>query len=275
MIKSQNIAFFLFLLPLFVHGQNNEFGLFYGTSYYLGDLNPSKHFAMARFAYGGMYRYNIDEHKSLRINGYYGSVEANDAVIGYNENRNLHFQSSIIELSLQGEISFLPFKAGDLTFKHTPYIFGGIGGFKFNPRAKYQDEWYDLQPLGTEGQLSEANKEPYDLYAVSYIFGMGYKFNITNHLTGGFEWGMRRTSTDYLDDVSTVYPHPSSFEDESISLAMYDMSMNRNSLDEHPNTNMQRGNPKKNDWYSFAGFILTFRLPGLCDEDCPTSPYGL
>lgn len=246
--------------------QNSELGVYYGLAYYLGDLNPSRQFAMARLAYGGLYRYNFDEHKSLRISGFYGSVEADDAVIGYNKNRNLHFRSTIMEISLQGEITFLPFEIGNPNTLHTPYIFAGIGGFRFNPQARGDDDqWYDLQPLGTEGQNSDLypNREPYDLYAVSYLFGIGYKFNISKNFTGGIEWGMRRTTTDYLDDVSTTYPEP-----EALSGVAYQFS-DRSLENRGDNTNMMRGNPNNKDWYSFAGFILTFKLPSLSKEVCP------
>ena len=265
---SFSITFFL-LLPVFVNGQHNEIGIFYGKSYYLGDLNPSRQFAMARFSYGGMYRFNIDEHKSLRLSGFYGSVEADDAIIGYNKDRNLHFKSSIIEVSMQGEINFLPFESGNSNKKHTPYIFGGIGGFKFNPQARSDDgQWHDLQPLGTEGQFSDLypQREPYSLYALSFLFGMGYKFNISKYFTGGLEWGMRRTTTDYLDDVSSTYPNP----DDLSPLAS---EFSDRSLSGGDKTNMMRGNPDNNDWYSFAGFILTYNLPNWRERSCPYSPY--
>lgn len=262
---------FLIILPNYTYSQNSELGVFYGASYYLGDLNPSKHFAMPRVAYGGMFRYNFDKHISMRLNGFYGSVEANDKVIGYNKNRNLHFRSSISELSLQFEINFLPFFPGEPASNYTPYIFGGLGGFMFNPKAEADDgEWHELQPLGTEGQYSDQypDRKPYDLYAMSYIFGIGYKFFISKHFTVTLEWGMRRTTTDYLDDVSTNYPDPSVFENNDLAENLSD----RRKTDGPPN--MQRGDPHRKDWYSFAGFIIAFKIPDWRDDGCPTSPYN-
>ena len=258
------------MLPVIINGQHNELGVFYGKSYYLGDLNPSKQFAMARFAYGAMYRFNFDKHKSLRLGGFYATVEADDAIIGYNETRNLHFKTSIIELSLQAEINFLPFEPGNTNTVHSPYIFGGIGAFRFNPQAISDDgQWHNLQPLGTEGQNSDMypNREPYSLYAISYIFGLGYKFNISKNFTGGLEWGMRRTSTDYLDDVSTTYP-----EQDALS-GLASQFSDRSLENRGDNTNMMRGNPNNKDWYSFAGLIITFNLPDWREKSCPYSPY--
>ena len=258
------------MLPFCINGQHNETGLFYGLSYYIGDLNPSKQFAMARFAYGALYRFNFDEHKSARVSIFYGSVGADDAVIGYNTNRNLHFQTTIFEISLQGEVNFIPYEPGNRNKSHTPYIFGGIGGFRFNPQAKSDDgQWHYLQPLGNEGQNSDLypDREPYSLYAVSFIFGIGYKFNISKSITGGIEWGMRRTSTDYLDDVSTTYPEQEALS--GLSQQFSDRSLN----DRGNNANMMRGNPNTNDWYSFAGLIITFNLPNWRDTSCPYLPY--
>ena len=111
-------------------GQKNEVGFFFGGSYYLGDLNPSRQFAMTRIAAGGLYRFNINENLALRINGMWGNVAGDDDIVQYNTNRNLHFRSNIFELSLQGEVNFLMFTPGDLDKPSTPYIFAGGGDFQ-------------------------------------------------------------------------------------------------------------------------------------------------
>jgi opacity protein-like surface antigen len=253
-----------FLAPA-AKAQRNELGIFFGGSYYLGDLNPHRQFAMTRIAGGGIYRFNINPHVALRLNGILASVEGNDAVVKYNEDRNLSFVSNIAELSIQGEVNFLHFVSGNLDTPHTPYIFAGAGMFSFNPKAEYGGRWYELQPLGTEGQGTEAypDREPYKRYSSSFLFGLGYKFNITRHITGGLEWGMRRTGTDYLDDVSTTYPDP------SVLSEMGAIFSDRSLEHQGQNAGFQRGNPNNNDWYSFAGFILTFRILSSRRADCP------
>ena len=32
------------------------------------------------------------------------------------------------------------------------YLFAGVGGFYFDPKAQFQNTWVRLKPLGTEGQ---------------------------------------------------------------------------------------------------------------------------
>ncbi len=259
------------------YGQRSEIGILFGTSYYLGDLNPSRQFAMTRIAAGGLYRFNFNPHLSLRLNGILASVEGNDAVVKYNENRNLSFVSSIWELSLQGEVNFLEFEPGSNDRPYTPYLFGGAGIFSFNPTAEREGRYYDLQPLGTEGQGTDAypERELYDKYSYSILLGIGFKFNITRHFTGGLEWGMRRTGTDYLDDVSTTYPDPDIFPEPTpndnggVRLSRERFFSDRSLVNQGENEGFQRGDPTVNDWYSFAGFVLTFKLPNFGRPDCP------
>ncbi len=260
----------LFLMVLFAtsaKGQRNELGFFFGGSYYIGDLNPSKQFAMTRIGAGGLYRFNINESLALRVNGFWGNIAGNDAIVKYNENRNLHFRSNIFEISVQGEVNFLFFTPGDLDTPSTPYIFAGGGFFRFNPQAEIDGQWYNLKPLNTEGQGSELypDRKPYSLTSHNILFGIGYKFNITRQFTGTFEWGMRRTGTDYLDDISTTYPDPQVFGNNSLAIELHDRSLENRG----ENVNFQRGNPNTNDWYSFAGIILTIRIKDFSRHRCP------
>ncbi|MFN2394119.1 MAG: DUF6089 family protein [Bacteroidales bacterium] len=250
-----------------VNAQRNEIGFMFGGTYYMGDLNPEIPFVMNRIGGGALYRFNINKHIALRANFLYGSVEGDDVATNYNETRNLHFRSTITEFSVQGEVNFLPFEPGDLETPYSTYIFGGGGLFLFNPRAELNGSWYDLKPLATEGQGSDLypERKPYSLTSYNFLFGVGLKFNITKQITGAFEWGMRRTGTDYLDDVSTTYPDPSVFGGNDLAIQLHDRSLENRG----ENAGFQRGNPNVKDWYSFAGLILTFRIKNFSREICP------
>lgn len=264
-IFSAYTAILLFVFIFFSHagfGQKNEIGIFFGGSYYLGELNPNRQFGLTRIALGGIYRHNFTQHISLRVNGIIGSVEGNDALIKYNQDRNLKFVSQVNEISVQAEVNFLPFVAGNLQTQYSPFLFLGAGAFYFNPRAQDdQGNWRELRPLRTEGQTEEGQ---YRAFSTSLILGFGLKFNISRNITGGIEWGMRRTGTDYLDDVSTVYPlmndlpGPASqyFSDRSLA-------------NQGQNAGLQRGNPRNNDWYSFAGFVIAFKIKDFNRSRCP------
>jgi hypothetical protein len=267
----RSLLFFLFITLVFgfnkASAQKHEIGAFFGSSYYLGDLNPERHFAMPGIGMGALYRYNFNQHLSARANGFFGRVAGSDAVVKFDPVRNLQFRSNVMELSIQGEVNFLPFIAGDLTTLFTPFIFGGGGFTGFNPQAELEGRWYDLQPLKTEGQGSELypEREPYSLFTSNILFGVGVKFNITRTVTGGFEWGFRRTGTDYMDDISTTYPDAGVFGNNTLALQLFDRSLENR----YENQNFQRGNPNSKDWYSFAGFVLTIRFKDNSRYRCP------
>jgi hypothetical protein len=47
-------------ISLAVLGQTGEVGFFGGVSYYIGDLNPAKHFLSSKPAYGVVARVNLN-----------------------------------------------------------------------------------------------------------------------------------------------------------------------------------------------------------------------
>lgn len=250
-----------------IYAQRNEIGPFIGASYYLGDLNPSKHFMLSRPAAGLIYRYNFDHRWALKMSGLYGSVAGDDSKARFNQARNLSFKSPVAELSSQLELNFLPYLTGNTDKEYfTPYIFGGISVFRFNPKASYDGHWYKLQPLGTEGQgTSLYGTKPYSLVNISFPFGFGFKYSVGKYVCIGTEWGLRKTTTDYLDDVSKTYSDPKvlSTQNNSIAIILADRSGKEN------NTGMQRGNSGTKDWYSFAGAFITFKFKTGGKESCP------
>lgn len=271
----------LILLTVPLSGQRNELGLFGGGSYYLGDINPKKHFAMTQYAFGGIYRYNINPHWAMRINAYHGRVESSDAVIRYNAKRNLSFRSDITEIAMGMELNFFPYMTGRQSMsgrkkmRSSPFIFAGLAYFRFNPQAYYEGTWYDLQPLGTEGQGTTTyyNQKGYSLGSFAIPFGIGAKFSLSKNISIACEWGLRKTFTDYLDDVSTVYADPLilATENSSISAILSDRTIY--GLNEEPVSNVgkQRGDSSTKDWYSFAGVTITFKIKTK-KEECAGMP---
>jgi hypothetical protein len=119
--------------------------------------------------------------------------------------------------------------------------------------------------MGTEGQgstVSNGNK-PYSLTQIGIPFGLGLKYSLLKKFCIGLEWGMRKTFTDYLDDVSTVYPDPIIIEAESgpVAAALSDRTY-KDPGQVVNNTGLQRGNSHTKDWYSFAGIFITYKIKG-------------
>jgi hypothetical protein len=237
-----------------VKSQDIDVGVFGGGSYYLGELNPGRQFLFTKPAYGGLVRFNINERFALRGQMLRGEIAGDDAVSKADELRNLRFQSSITELTALVEFNFFEYLSGSHVHFFSPFLFAGPAFFTFNPKTEYQGQTIDLRDIGTEGQLSD---DKYNLYSFALAFGFGFKYSLTNRLGMSVEWGMRKTMTDYIDDISNNY-----FVDFS-QLSAGDIGMRQTLSDPAPikhQPGMQRGNPQTNDWYSFAGITLTYRF---------------
>jgi hypothetical protein len=232
-----------------------------GVSFYLGDLNPDIPFKQVMPAGGAFYRYNFNERFSVRGAFTMGYLKGNDAKskVASQIDRNLNFESFIYDFAITGEFNFFKYAPGDMQHPITPFLFGGIAVFKFNPITTAADgNKYELQPLGTEGQGTTfyPDRKKYSLTTASIPFGLGMKANISKTFSVGLEWGMRYTFTDYLDDVSGTYASPDVIQAERGDIA-YELA-NRSTLTDETLEGRQRGNSKTNDWYSFA--LITFSM---------------
>ena len=183
--------------------------------------------------------------------------------------RNLSFRSSLIEGSLRAEFNFFPYGlVVSSQRRSTPYIFCGIGLFKFNPQAMVVDpatgktEWYDLQPLGTEGQGTAAypERQKYQLKEVSMPFGFGYRWRLSPSMHLTVEYGWRKTWTDYLDDVSTTYVGAELLNGTSAG-SMAAVLADRSGEVEPGYVNgvgIKRGDDALCDWYSYFSVSISF-----------------
>lgn len=244
------------------NSHSKEICLFGGMSYYIGDLNQTGHYYKYQDPAGGLgFRLNINQRFAFRIQGWVGKVHADDADASspVQRARNLRFESVIIEGSAQVEFNFLPFKVGSDDF-FSPYIFAGIGGFHFNPQGKIGSETYNLQQLSTEGQgtLAKPGSKRYGLTSACIPFGLGFKWSIGRYVGIGIETGIRKTFTDYIDDVSTTYPDPVALNSAQAVL-LSDQTLNKDI--KVNNAGRQRGDSKTTDWYSFTGVVLSITLP--------------
>jgi len=268
--------FLIFIFFLIISGQRlvgqrhnfmsrSEIGFMGGGTYYIGDLNPSKQFQNTQIAGGLMFRHTIHSRFSIRASLLYGSVKADDALSNnlLLNNRNLSFSSSIFELSTNVEFTYLPFEVGHNKYKGTAYLTVGLGVFKMNPMTTYEGNNIALQPLGTEGQSSSLGaSQSYSLNQLCIPFGIGVKGSLSKRLALSVEFGIRKTFTDYLDDVhSNTYINTAQLSDVNGTISS---SLSNRSLD--GNNNGFRGDPSTKDWYIFSGVMLSIRLgdPSNC-----------
>lgn len=265
----RNLKWLIFSAAIAFSGlsaQTHEIGLGGGAGYYVGDLNPVFHWREPHPGATLFYRYNYGEHWSFRGSLVYTSVSARDSVglFDYQTTRNLNFSSDIFELHGAVEFNFLPYRPGrNKTNRITPFMFAGLGVFKFNPQTMYNGELVDLAGLGTEGQGtgSYPDRRQYSRIAAMIPFGMGFKWRMTERLSLHGEWGMRMTFTDYLDDVSTTYANNAELllvrgqvavELSDPSVGGYDGPVSRQ--------NYMRGISNDLDWYSFLHVSLVYNI---------------
>lgn len=280
----QRISFLLIMLFVVsnqVFSQKNydrrivqDIGVSFGTAYYLGDINPRKHFGTRLMpSFGGNYRINLDRRWALKFSLTQSRIEAydSDSKDPWQQNRNLSFRNDVTEGSLVFELNFWEFEIGQAKkySPASPYFFAGLAYYKMKPQGYYNSNWYELQPLGTEGQGID-NVQYYSTTGLSIPFGVGVKVSVFKIVGFSLEWGMRKTWTDYFDDVSGIYPDEVVLEDENGDLAVYfsDQSLSPQ-LANGTNNNVQRGDPGRKDWYAFAHATLSFRLTkqkGSCWE---------
>ncbi|MFH2141416.1 MAG: hypothetical protein ABIJ97_03265 [Bacteroidota bacterium] len=224
-------------------------------------------------------RYKLQEDLSVKVALSGGYLRGDDSFTTemYRSNRNLHFRSFIMEFAGQFEYSVIREKIGHRYnlrrvrgvkgFKTNTYFFVGVGGFYFNPKAKYLDgKWYALQPLGTEGQGLVPTREKYSRVQVAIPYGVGFKYGLDRKWSLGLEIGIRKTFSDYVDDVSTTYFNNNIIASENGDVAAYfaDPSLGRFDTDPvndswtGPNT--QRGDAKDKDTYMFIILNLTYKM---------------
>lgn len=257
----------LLVLSLLGKAQSyGEIGIFGGGSYYIGDLNPGKHFQLTKPAFGAFVRHNFNERLAVKLSGSFGVVEGDDAISKYNPDRDLNFKSNLTDISATFEINFFEYFIGSLRHFVTPYMFGGAGIVAFNPKGRYDGEWYELQPMGTEGQNSDlyADRNPYKRIAFSIPFGIGMKYSVSDFIGISLHWSMHKAYTDYLDDVSTTYYlnlADSSPSDTGIEGLLSDPTLAHNA-------GMQRGDSQNKDWYSFAGISVSIKLNYAGHKKC-------
>lgn len=254
----------LLLFPVLfaTHSQaqkSGDLGILGGVTYYVGDLNPAKPFLMSKPAFGLLYRLNLNNRLSIRAHGLFGSVAGDDVKSKTNPERKLNFETNIYEGGLQLEVNFFEFNIGSKLHTVSPYIFGGASVFYFKPTGMVAGTKVDLPQLLTEGQ-----DKAYNSYAFAIPFGIGVKYSLSKLIGIGAEWGMRKTNTDYLDDVSTTYYLDLAGSDPANATTVQ-LASDPSLLH---NAGMQRGNSRNTDWYSFAGISITVKIKMLKQEGC-------
>ncbi len=263
-----------------------EVGLSMSPSNLLGDLGGNagrggtflkdNNLSNTKLLVGGHLSIFPTEWYAVRFAVNFGTIAGDDALIkgkgGEEESRiarNLNFKSKIYEALAAGEFYptvFLEYDQSEHFHKIRPYIIAGIGAFHFNPLGHDQvtGEWVNLKQLHTEGEAfpEYPDRKEYKLNQINIPVGIGIKYFLSEKVSVSTEMLLRKTFTDYLDDVSTTYIDKDLFykhlplERAIVAVRMYDKSVssaNRNSGE-------IRGKSSNMDSYYSAGIKISFQL---------------
>jgi hypothetical protein len=286
--------------------ERNHLILGMGATGFMGDLGGADDIGtqgMRDFNFGAVrpgatlaYRYHLLEYVAVKGNLAFGYVYGDDRLTEepFRNNRNIHFRSPIFETSVHGEYYIwsqdrvgaryrrITRSMGWIGYRFKVYLFGGVGGFYFNPQGYFEaasytgeipegglpaDGWYNLRSLRTEGQGYFPTRDRYSRFQVTIPYGVGVTFSLSPDLSIGMEYGFRRTFTDYIDDVSTTYVDPAVFGEifenpQTVFLARYFANPTINSLSSSVTApGQQRGNPHNNDAYMFLFVTLAYKFP--------------
>jgi len=209
-----------------VFAQNSEIGFGLGTLTYTGDLAQHYSFRNSQPAVTAFYRSNLSKVVSIRTGVVGGGLRASDKYSddAFSRKRNRSFDIFVFEASSVVEYHFLNWRDERRLLRFTPYLFGGLGLFGMSGRQNKSAEYSDIQAM--------------------IPFGAGVKYVINPLWYLSLEFGMRKTFTDYIDDVSA--PRQANVKD------------------------FQSGFTYDNDRYFFLGITLTrtfYEIP------CPKNPY--
>ena len=251
-----------------------------GNGHFLSDYDFTSQRVMAQ---AGL-RYKILNPLAVKGTLSYAWLSGSDAKTDevFRRDRNLSFRTNLWELGVQLEYSIIPepinyrsrrrkkFTWRSLLDINT-YVFAGVSGFYFNPKAKDDGEdgtgkWVALRKLGTEGQGLMEGRKKYKRIAMAFPFGVGFKYALTRELGIGLEFGPRYTTTDYIDDVRRSYVDNKCLASKNPQAArMADRSIKtEDENDPLPNVRYapgeQRGESKYNDFYMFTVVSVSYQL---------------
>ena len=177
-----------FVMPKNLRSQMIEVGATASMPYYVGDLNPDKHFFNAKPSFGGLFRYYQNLRWAFRLQYSHYNLEVQptqeilDQIPEYAKESLYDFpiHRGVNDLALLAEFNFFNYWTGSNNNYVTPYIFAGLSAFDY-----------------ATGKNEEA-------FAMSLPFGAGVKYSITQGLGVTLEWRMNKTFADDIDNKVDV-----------------------------------------------------------------------
>jgi hypothetical protein len=248
-------VFILLILAAYTSkAQTWELGVTVGGLGYNGDLNQKNFLQINKAGYGFNVKRNFDAYWSLKLGFLKGKVSDDESKSKYQfeRTRNLSFFTPINEGHLMLEFNFFDYGFGDRQTNFTPFLFAGVALTMFNPKTMFNGQEYELKYYNTEGQTE------YKTTTYSVPFGAGVKYHFGNYFNVIGEIGYRNLNTDYLDDVSGLYPTASQLQETNPNTTAARLALSDRSINKMAVPGSQRGDFRKKDSYVFVGITLSY-----------------
>jgi hypothetical protein len=248
-------ALLLLSLTQYSKSQHFEMGVNLGLANYFGDIAPSPVLSESHMAYGAFARINLSSSFAFNTLITTGTISGDDKNSDATRVRNINFNTPITEYAAWVEFNFFKFGVDVTDKRHSPYVFLGLALTQFDPATRFDGKNIKLRNIRTEDVSYESS-------TVSIPFGIGYKWQFHKHFAMDWALGFRRSNSDYLDDVSTVYPD---FQDVlkrkgALAAELSDPSRPLNGGLPLSDKGYRRGNPDYTDWYIFSTVSLSYRF---------------
>ena len=245
MNRKLNILVFLILISNVLSSQDNEIGLFFGGTNYIGDVGPTTYVnpfsvknsvdnEMSSFttAMGILYRKNFSNRFGLRLGLNIADIESSDLWKGsknYRNERGKSFKNNLQEFHVGIDFNFLEFETSSNDFEFTPYIHTGLSLIRYDA-LHYPLGINEAQSYGRDNDLA-------------FPITVGLKLKPLKYFVLGLEISAKHSFTENLDGS---YPK---FEDSNLY------------------SQKPFGSNLSQDWYVYSGITLTY-LFGSYECDC-------
>ncbi|WP_231463215.1 DUF6089 family protein [Pedobacter sp. Leaf132] len=226
-----------------------EVGVQAGGAGYIGDLNQNNPLQLSGFNGGLFVKRNFNAYLGVRAMYTYGRIGASDANSSNQQfvERNLKFNTTLNEGAAIIDFNFFDYAINGGNRRFTPYLFAGAGFVNFKPSVKYNGEKYRLDYINTENLPNG-----YRNTVLTIPYGGGIKYNYKDTWSIFTEIGYRTAFTDYLDDVSGVYPS------EQVYVGNPPLNLSDPSITQIGAPGTQRGDFRKRDTYLFVSVGISF-----------------
>ncbi|QMW07166.1 hypothetical protein H3H32_32445 [Spirosoma foliorum] len=215
-----------------------------GTTRYTGDLSELGNISHLQVgvAFNLAATYRVSQQLSYRAEAQFYYIYA-DQKYTRNYYNNLSFRSLNPDVWAGVQVDFWPIN--DPYRATIPYAIAGVGMTYMRPKAVYLGQSYGLSVLQTEGvKYSQLTGIIRYGFGVPLLANERFRFNLEGTYT--------HVLSDYLDDVSSVYPDRSGMQ--PLAAALSDRRAELGTTLNQPGE--QRGNTGKNDGY----FVVSGRL---------------